>query len=165
MSVLTVTAAGRVWPSSTPRRTRRSRTARSAAPSAGRNSSAIEGRLVEVVNVDTGEVERETTSSTGVFTFKLQPGKYRVEVTLHDGESLIKQPGVMDLNQSDIDAHADFVVAVVRTSHPRTAWQPQRLGPRPSNRVKPRFDPAFRYTAGHAGLQTPLLDARTRRLY
>ena len=64
-------------------------------------------------------MERETTSSTGVFTFKLQPGKYRVEVMLHDGESLIKQPGVMDLNKSDIDVHADFVVAVVRTSHPR----------------------------------------------
>ena len=83
------------------------------------HSNAIGGRLVEVVNVDTGEVQRETTSATGRFTFKLQPGKYRVEVTLHDGESLIKQPGLMDLDRSGADARADFVVAVVRTSHPR----------------------------------------------
>jgi hypothetical protein len=83
------------------------------------SSTAIEGRLVEALNVDTGEVQRDTTSSTGHFTFRLRPGKYRVEITLHDGESLIKHPGVMDLNRSDVDAHADFLVGVVRTSRPR----------------------------------------------
>ena len=62
---------------------RRNRTAPSAAPSAGPGSqAAIEGRTVEAINVDTGERQRETTSSTGGFTFKLKPGKYRVELTL-----------------------------------------------------------------------------------
>ena len=60
----------------------------------------------------------ETTSSTGGFTFKLKPGKYRVELTLREGESLAKQPGVIDLNKSDVDAHADFVLSVARASHP-----------------------------------------------
>jgi hypothetical protein len=82
-------------------------------------TSAIEGRTVEVINVDTGERQRETTSSTGGFTFKVKPGKYRVEVTLLEGESVIKQPGVIDVNKSDVDAHADFVIGAPRTSHPR----------------------------------------------
>jgi len=82
-------------------------------------TSPIVGRVVQVINVDTGERQQETTSSTGGFTFKLKPGKYRVELTLHEGESIVKQPGVIDLNKSDIDAHADFVLGVTRTSHPR----------------------------------------------
>ena len=81
-------------------------------------ASSLEGRTVEVTNVETGERQRETTSSTGGFTFKLKPGKYRVELTLRPGESLAKQPGVIDLNKSDVDAHADFVLAVARTAHP-----------------------------------------------
>ena len=38
---------------------------------------------------------------------------------LREGESLIKQPGIVDLNKSDVDANADFVLAVARTSHPQ----------------------------------------------
>jgi hypothetical protein len=80
-------------------------------------ASPMVGRVVEVINVDTGERQQETTSSTGGFTFKLKPGKYRVELTLRDGESLAKSPGVIDLDKSDVDAHADFVLGVARTSH------------------------------------------------
>jgi len=80
-------------------------------------TSPIVGRAVEVINVDTGERQQETTSSTGGFTFKLKPGKYRVELTLREGEALVKRPGVIDLNKSDVDAHADFVLGAARTSH------------------------------------------------
>lgn len=81
-------------------------------------TSPIEGRGVQVVNVDTGERQSLTTSTTGGFTFKVKPGKYRVEVTLHEGESVVKAPGVLDLNKSDVDAHADFVIAATRISRP-----------------------------------------------
>jgi len=81
-------------------------------------TSALVGRVVEAINVETGERQRETTSSTGGFTFKLKPGKYRVELTLREGETVVKRPGVIDLNKSDVDAHADFVLGVARTSHP-----------------------------------------------
>lgn len=84
-------------------------------------TSAIEGRVVEVVNVDTGERQRATTNNAGGFTFKVRPGKYRVEITLRDGESILKQPGVMNVNRSDVDAHADFILGSVRVSRPRPA--------------------------------------------
>jgi len=80
-------------------------------------TTPIEGREVEVTNVDTGERQRTTTSNTGGFTFKVKPGKYRVEVSLLTGESILKQPGVMNVNRSDVDAHADFVVGA-RVSRP-----------------------------------------------
>ena len=82
-------------------------------------TSPIEGRSVEVINIDSGERQRATTSNTGGFTFKVKPGKYRVELTLLDGETLVKRPNVIQVNRSDVDAHADFVVGVVRVSRPR----------------------------------------------
>ena len=91
-------------------------------------TSAIEGREVAVINVDTGERQRATTSNTGGFTFKVKPGKYRVEVALLQGETIVKKPGIMTVNRSDVDAHADFVISngASRSSRPR-------LGPRPDD--------------------------------
>ena len=44
--------------------------------------SPIENREVAVINVDTGERQRATTNPAGGFSFKLKPGKYRVEIAL-----------------------------------------------------------------------------------
>jgi hypothetical protein len=84
-------------------------------------SSSVEGRTVAVVNVETGVRESATTNSAGGFTFKVKPGKYRVELTLLEGETLVKQPGVINVNRSDVDAHADFVIGTSRIARPRFA--------------------------------------------
>jgi Carboxypeptidase regulatory-like domain len=83
-------------------------------------TSPITGRLVEVINVATGERQRATTSNTGGFTFKVKPGKYRVEVALETGESIVKRPDVMNVNRSDVDAHADFVLSGSRAARPKS---------------------------------------------
>ena len=70
-----------------------------------------------VINVDTGERERGVTNNAGGFSFKLKPGKYRVEVALLHGEAIVKKPGVIDLNRSDVDAHADFVISSTRVRY------------------------------------------------
>jgi hypothetical protein len=90
-------------------------------------TSSIEGRLVEVVNVDTGERQRATTSNVGGFTFKVAPGKYRVQVALQDGETVVKGPGIMNVNRSDVDAHADFIIATVKLVRPRYPVAPNPL--------------------------------------
>lgn len=82
-------------------------------------TSAIEGRDVAVVNVDTGVRDQMKTNNAGGFSFKVKPGKYRVELTLLAGEVLVKKPGVINVNRSDVDAHADFVVGTNRVSRPR----------------------------------------------
>ena len=73
-------------------------------------TTSIVGRQVEVINIDTGERQSTQTNDAGGFTFKVKPGKYRVEVAVLSGESVIKRPGVMQVNRSDVDAHADFIV-------------------------------------------------------
>jgi hypothetical protein len=82
-------------------------------------SRGVEGRLVEVVNVDTNERQRISTNRAGGFTVKVRPGKYRVELSLRHGEALVKQPGVMNVNRREADAHADFVIGTGRLSRPR----------------------------------------------
>jgi len=83
-------------------------------------TTPIEGRNVEVINVESGERQRATTSNTGGFTFKVKPGNYRVELTLLDGEMVMKKPDVIHVNRSDVDAHADFVLGAPRISRPRS---------------------------------------------
>lgn len=83
------------------------------------NSSSIVGRTVEVINVATGERQRTITNSAGGFTFKLAPGRYRVELTLLEGETILKRPDIINLDRSDVDAHADFVVGSSSVSRPR----------------------------------------------
>lgn len=83
-------------------------------------TTAIEGRNVEVINVETGERQRVATNNAGGFTFKVKPGNYRVELTLLDGETLVKKPDVIHVNRSDVDAHADFVLGAARISRPRS---------------------------------------------
>jgi hypothetical protein len=83
-------------------------------------TSPIDGRLVSVVNVDSGERQQTTTNNAGGFTFKVKPGKYRVELALRDGEVMVKRPSVINVNRSDVDAHADFVLGVSRILRPRS---------------------------------------------
>lgn len=77
------------------------------------------GRTVDVVNLDTNERHRLTTDQAGAFVLTVMPGKYRVELALRDGESLMQAPGVVSVGRSASDAHADFVVGPHRASRPR----------------------------------------------
>jgi hypothetical protein len=40
---------------------------------------------------------------------------------LMDGEKLVKRPGVINVNRSDVDAHADFEIGPSRIARPRFA--------------------------------------------
>ena len=51
------------------------------------------------------------------------PARYRVELPLRDGEALVRQPGVIHVNRSDVDADADFVIGSGRASRPRPAYR------------------------------------------
>jgi len=86
---------------------------------AAEGASTLADRLVEVVNLDTGERQRTTTSRAGAFSFTVKPARYRVEVALNGGESLVARPGVIDLSHRPVDSHADFVVGTGHSPHPR----------------------------------------------
>jgi hypothetical protein len=91
----------------------------------------IEGRIVEAINLDTGERRRQTTRRNGGFTFKLKPGEYRIELVLRPGEALTSQPGIIDLKQRVDDGHADFVIGAPRVVLPSdpSRYTGSSLGP------------------------------------
>ena len=78
----------------------------------------VAGRAVEVINIDTNERQQVTTNAAG-FTLKVKPGKYRVQVALQDGESIVKQPGLMQVSTAEAGARADFVIDSARVARPR----------------------------------------------
>jgi hypothetical protein len=81
-------------------------------------TSAVAGRTVNVINVTTGEKQSVQTAANGGFTIELPKGKYRLELALHDGETLVKQPKIIDLDRGDIDSHVEFVLGPARIVRP-----------------------------------------------
>jgi hypothetical protein len=70
----------------------------------------LAGREVRAVRLGTTETYGAVTSGTGGFTIQVPPGKYRLEVTLEEGERIVRQPNVVDINESDLDANLEIVV-------------------------------------------------------
>jgi hypothetical protein len=81
--------------------------------------AAVHERIVEVVNLSTGERRRVVTDRAGAFTFQVKPGKYRLELMLKPGERLASQPGIIHLGGTALEAHADIVLGRVPVSRPR----------------------------------------------
>jgi hypothetical protein len=82
-------------------------------------TSPVVGREVQIVDTETGARHNAQTNDTGGFTIQLPAGRYRFELSLRDGETLLKRPGVADLGNGDSDSHVEFVLATVRVSRPR----------------------------------------------
>jgi len=70
----------------------------------------LPGRRVEAVNAETGQKYSAVTGVTGGFSIKVPPGKYRLELELREQESVAQQPGIIDINQSDLDTDLDIVI-------------------------------------------------------
>jgi hypothetical protein len=81
-------------------------------------TSPIVGRAVEIVNLDTGARQTVQTSSSGDFTVELPAGRYQVTLTLLEGETLLKHPGVVDLRHGEIKSHIEFVLTSARAERP-----------------------------------------------
>jgi len=83
-------------------------------------TSPLAGRTVEIVNEATGERRSVQTAENGGFTIQLPAGKYRLELTLKPGETIVKRPGIVDLGKGDIDSHIEFVLSsrIARPSGP-----------------------------------------------
>jgi hypothetical protein len=60
--------------------------------------------------VGTSQRFSATTNVTGGFSIKVPPGEYRLEVDLQPGEKVVREPGVVHINKSDLDANLEIVV-------------------------------------------------------
>lgn len=86
-------------------------------------TTPLDGRIVELVNLTTLERQRVATNESGSFVFQARPGDYRIELTLLEGEALVREPGVIHLNRTHADTDADIVIGNGRVSRPRPAYK------------------------------------------
>jgi Carboxypeptidase regulatory-like domain len=82
-------------------------------------TSPVSGRTVEIVNITTGERHSATTSSNGGFSSHLPPGRYRIELPLRTGETLVARPEVVSLDKGGTDPHVEIVLGATRVVRPR----------------------------------------------
>lgn len=72
----------------------------------------VPGRKVTAINTENGERFEATTAVNGGYTIQVPLGRYRLEVELHQGERLTRQPGETRVNRSDLDPRRDFVITM-----------------------------------------------------
>ena len=70
----------------------------------------LAGRGVHAVQVGTAQRFSAITNVTGGFSIEVPPGEYHLEVDLQPGEKVVKEPGVVHINKSDLDANLEIVV-------------------------------------------------------
>jgi hypothetical protein len=70
----------------------------------------LAGRAVHAVQVGTSQRFSAVTNVTGGFTIKVPPGDYHLEVDLQPGEKVVREPGTVHINKSDLDANLEIVV-------------------------------------------------------
>lgn len=84
----------------------------------------VAGRRIHAINLDTGARESGVTSTTGGFTFKLPPGRYRVEVDLLAGETLVEDEGEFTLSRSELQHDVDLRIGSRRAPSATRIYQP-----------------------------------------
>ena len=77
---------------------------------AGEGGDPLAGRRIHAVSLASGRRYSATTSVTGGFSIPVPPGKYRLEVELREGERVLRSPGTIDINDSDLDANLEVVI-------------------------------------------------------
>jgi hypothetical protein len=74
------------------------------------SGDALPGRRVNAIEVGTSEKYSAVTNVTGGFSIPVPPGKYHLEPELREGERVLREPGIVDINKSDLDANLEIVV-------------------------------------------------------
>jgi|SRR5688500_13767634 len=77
---------------------------------AGVGGDPVAGRGIHAVALAGDRRYSATSSVTGGFSIPVPPGKYRLEIDLREGERLLRSPGTIDINESDLDANLEVVI-------------------------------------------------------
>jgi hypothetical protein len=71
---------------------------------------AVPGRTVSAIEASSGTKYGAVTAANGGYTIKVPEGTYRIEVELHERETLAKRPDDTHINNGDLDPGRDFVI-------------------------------------------------------
>jgi len=67
-------------------------------------------RLVTAIDTVSGQKYSSASGVTGGFSIKVPPGKYRLTVELRGEEAVAQEPGIIDINKSDLDTDLNIFV-------------------------------------------------------
>ena len=70
------------------------------------------GRKVTVINEATGARLETTTATNGGYTIQVPAGTYRLEVEVHQGETIASRPDPTKVDVGDLDPDRNFVLTV-----------------------------------------------------
>jgi Carboxypeptidase regulatory-like domain len=70
----------------------------------------VAARRVEAIALDSSQRYSAVTNVSGGFSIEVPPGKYRLQPELREGETVVRDPGVVDINKSDLDANREIVI-------------------------------------------------------
>jgi len=68
------------------------------------------GRRVEAVDAETGRRYTTETNAVGGFSMMLPPGRYRVDVALAAGETVVDSPGIVTVEPSELIDEQDVTL-------------------------------------------------------
>jgi hypothetical protein len=74
------------------------------------SNTPIAARRVTAVETSTGATLETSSASHGGYTMKVPIGKYRLEVELGPGESLVEGPKELEIKNSDLDTARNFII-------------------------------------------------------
>jgi hypothetical protein len=77
--------------------------------------AALAGRRVEAIDLASSARYSAVTNVNGGFSIQVPPGKYRLRVALREGEGVTKDPGIIDIGSSDLDANIMIEVGSAST--------------------------------------------------
>ena len=72
----------------------------------------VVGRRVHAVGVTSRQRYTAVTAVNGGFSIPVPPGEYRLEVDLVGDEAVIREPGTIRINESDLDANLEVELGV-----------------------------------------------------
>jgi len=70
----------------------------------------VPARRIDAIAVGTAQKYSAVTNVSGGFSIHVPPGKYRLAPELQEGEIVVRDPGVIDINKSDTDANLEIVI-------------------------------------------------------
>jgi hypothetical protein len=76
----------------------------------GEGRTPVPDRTVTAIDEQSGMRYEAKTNANGQYTLKLPVGKYRMELQVLPGEVIVKEPGVTEINASDLDPDRSFEI-------------------------------------------------------
>jgi Carboxypeptidase regulatory-like domain len=76
------------------------------------SNAPLSSRTVTAIEIASAAKYEVSTATNGGYTLKVPVGRYRLEIDLRAGESIVKAPSELTVNRSDLNAQRNFFIGM-----------------------------------------------------